>query len=444
MQNVLKFIKQKNMFEEGEIVGVACSGGIDSISLLHFLHENREELDIEVVAINVDHRIRENSARDSAFVAEFCRENRIRCHRLSVDSRTIAKENKYTSEEAARVGRYGLFDAMLQKGIVDKIALGHHLKDQVETILLNIFRGCGLKGAGGMEAVRGKFVRPFLNTTKEDIISYAAKNALSYVDDETNFECDCSRNLIRNKIMPLIQNNWPNIEQNIMSFSALCKMDDEYISKQISYDSLTYENSCVKIPLSYFLFKPSVKTRIIRHALEYLNHSKDIERKHLDMLCDMAQNSQNGTKICLPNGLVCHKEYDYIALSVKKPDPYFAPIPFKVGEYEFADFGKVKFKKVKNFDVESAGPNNLLVDFKKLPKNCVIRMREEGDVFTPFGSSSKKLKDYFIDKKIPQRQRGLIPLIACEKEVLAVVGYEISDKVKIDSFTEIACQITKI
>lgn len=443
MQKVLNFIKQKNMFEEGEIVGVACSGGIDSISLLHFLHENKEELDIEVVAINVDHRIRENSASDSAFVAEFCRENRIRCHRLSVDSRTIAKENKYTLEEAARIGRYGLFDALLQKGIVDKIALGHHVKDQVETILLNIFRGCGLKGASGMEPIRGKFVRPFLNTTKEEIITYAAKNTLSYVDDETNFECDCSRNLIRNKIMPLIQSNWPNIEQNIMSFASLCKMDDEYISNQISYDSLTYEKNCVKVPLSYFLFKQSVKTRIIRHALEYLNHSKDIERKHLEILCDMAQNSQNGTKISLPNGLICHKEYDSIALSIKKPAPYFAPIPFKTGEYDFADFGQVKFKKIKNFDVKLAGANNLLFDAKKLPKNCVIRMREEGDIFTPYKSSTKKLKDYFIDKKIPQRQRSLIPLIACEKEILAVVGYEISDKIKIDSTTTLACEILK-
>lgn len=441
MESVLKFIKSKNMFQEGDIVGVACSGGIDSISLLHFLHENREELDIEVVAINVDHRIRENSAADSAFVAEFCRENRIRCHRLSVDARTIAKENKYTLEEAARIGRYGLFDALLQKGIVDKIALGHHVKDQVETILLNIFRGCGLKGASGMEPVRGKFVRPFLNTTKEDIIAYASKNLLQYVDDETNFEDDCSRNLLRNKIMPLIKSNWPNIEQNIMSFASLCRMDDEYITNQIGYDSLTYENSCVKIPLSYFLFKPSVKTRIVRHALEYLNHSKDVERKHLEMLSDMALNAQNGTKINLPHGLICHKEYDSIALSIKKPAPYFVPIPFRMGNYEFEGFGSVKIKKLKAWDMSLVAPNNLMLDYKKLPKNCVIRMREEGDVFTPYKSSSKKLKDYFIDKKVPQRMRGQIPVIACEKEVLAIIGYEISDKVKVDSSTQLVCNI---
>ncbi len=444
MQNVINFIKQKNMFEEGEIVGVACSGGIDSISLLHFLHSNKEELDIEVVAINVDHRIRENSARDSAFVGEFCRENRIRCHRLSVDAITIAKENKYTLEEAARIGRYGLFDALLKKGIVDKIALGHHVKDQVETILLNIFRGCGLKGASGMEAVRKKYVRPFLNTTKEEIITYASKNQLAYVDDETNFENDCSRNLIRNKIVPLIKSNWPNLDQNIMSFAGLCKMDDEYITNQISYDSLTYEKNCVKIPLSYFLFKPSVKTRIVRHALESLDHSKDIERKHLEILCDMAINAQNGTKINLPHGLICHKEYDCVALSIKKPAPYFAPIPLKTGLYEFAEFGKVKIKKQKEFDLAQVGANNLLLDFKKLPKNCVIRMREEGDVFTPYKSSTKKLKDYFIDKKIPQRRRGAIPLIACGKEVLCVMGCEISDKVKIDEDTQQVLCVNKI
>ncbi len=443
MQQVLNYIKSKKMFNSGEIVGVACSGGIDSISLLYFLNEHKEELDIEVVAVNVDHRIRENSAQDSLFVAEFCREHRIRCHKLSIDARSLCKENKYTLEEGARIGRYGLFDALLQKGIVDKIALGHHVRDQVETILLNIFRGCGLKGASGMEPVRKKYVRPFLNTTKEEIIAYASTHKLMYVDDETNFENDHSRNIIRNKIMPLIKSTWPSIEQNILSFSNICRMDDEYINNQISFDGLTYENNSIRIPLSYFLLKPSVKTRIIRHALSQLNHSKDIERKHLDMLCDMALNAQNGTKIHLPNNVICHKEYDSITLSIKKPAPYFSPIKFKCGNYSFEGFGDIKIKNATNFNLNEASSNNLMLDTKKLPKNCVIRMREEGDMFKPYNSSTKKLKDYFIDKKIPQRKRSSIPVIACEKEILAVIGYEISDKVKIDDTTLKVCIINK-
>lgn len=443
MHAALELIKKTNMFQSGEIVGVACSGGIDSMSLLHFLNQQKEELDIEVVAINVDHKIRVNSALDSQFVADYCKENRIRCVKLSVDAVTIAKDNKLTLEEGARYGRYGLFDALLSKGIVDKIALGHHVKDQVETILLNIFRGCGLKGASGMEPVRQKYVRPFLTTTKEEIIAYASQNKINYVDDETNFENDCSRNIIRNKIMPLIMSNWHNVEQNIMSFASLCKMDDEFISSQIGYDGLTFEKDAVKIPLSYFLFKQSVTTRILRHALEYLGVFKDIERKHFNIICDMVKEAKNGTKISLPHHIVCHKEYDCLTLICQKPAPYFSPIKLKTGEYTFNENDVFKLTKTKKINLSEACANNLMLDYKKLPKNCVIRMREEGDVFAAFNGGSKKLKDWFITKKIPARKRASIPLIACDKEVFAVFGYEISDKVKIDENTTEILKIFK-
>ena len=223
MDSVKQTIKKHSLIKSGEIIGVACSGGADSMSLLHYLSENKEEYDIEVVAININHNIRENSSADSAFVSDYCKEHHIKCYKFNLDVFKLMQERNLTLEEAARVARYTMFDSLLSRGIIDKIALGHHISDQVETVLLNIFRGTGLNGASGINFVRGKYIRPLLDTTKDEILAYIHENELSYVDDETNFENDANRNYLRNTLMPIIRKRWPNVEQNILSFSKICK-----------------------------------------------------------------------------------------------------------------------------------------------------------------------------------------------------------------------------
>ena len=154
MEEVLNAINENHLVKRGETIGVAVSGGIDSMSLLHFMNEQKEKLDIDVVAITVDHCLRENSFGDSVFVQDWCKKHGIYCHRFSVDANKIANEKNIGIEQAAREARYGVFDALLKKGIVDKIALAHHVSDQAETILLHILRGAGLTGASGMEYIR--------------------------------------------------------------------------------------------------------------------------------------------------------------------------------------------------------------------------------------------------------------------------------------------------
>ncbi len=439
MQSVQKTINKYRMFKKNEIVGVACSGGVDSISLLNFLNAIKDEYDIEVVAINVDHSIREESAEDSLFVQNFCKEKNIRCYKFKIDSVKIAKENKTSLEEGARIGRYGIFDSLLQRGIVDKIALGHHLQDQAETILLNIFRGSGLNGAKGMDFVRGKYIRPMLNTSKLEINQYAVENELPFVEDDSNFDETYSRNYLRHSIMPKLRMKWANLDKNIVDFGKICKEDDEYIKSQMMFDGIVEDRNVVRIPLSYFIYPTPIVNRMILNELEYLKASKDIEKKHLTIIKDMAKEAQNGVKINLPNSLTIHKEYDFLTISVKIPKPKLEPMDFRLGNFNLINFGSLTVRKTVNFNlVEKAH----LIDANKLPKGCVIRTRQDGDVFTKFGGGTKKLKDYFIDRKIPQRIRNEIPLICKDNEVYCILGIEISDKVKIDETTKSAYILT--
>lgn len=436
MESVFKTIKKDKLIKSGEIVGVACSGGVDSICLLHYLNSKKEDFDIELVAINIDHQIRFNSADDTQFVSDFCRRNHIRCYKFKVNAVEIAKEQKICLEEAARIARYKAFDALVEKGYVDKIAIGHHQQDQAETILLNIFRGAGLKGASGMDTKSGHYIRPMLHTSKEEILTYAGINNLEHVEDQTNQDSEYSRNYIRNEIMPKLRQHWKNIDNNIINFSKICKQDDDFINNQISFDDLVLEKNIARIPLYEFAYSESVKNRILRYAFAHLGKLKDIEKKHLDLIDNLVKSSQNGAKISLPNEIKASLEYDYLTLSVPEKKEKPVPKDFKTGETVFENFGKIKIRKTKQFMLGEA--NTLVLDAKKLPADAKWRTRETGDVFAKLGSGEKKLKDWFIDQKIPNRIRSEIPVLALGKEVYCVLGYEISEKVKVDETTKMA------
>ena len=204
------------------------------MALLHYLNIIGEELDFEVVAIHIDHNIRENSADDASFVLGYCRENRIRAYKFKVDVPKLSQERGVSLEVAARDARYGVFDALVKKGAVDKIAIAHHMSDQAETILLNLFRGTGISGARGMDLTRDEiYIRPMLFTDKAVVLKYIEDNQIPYVEDYTNADTTFSRNFIRNEILPLISQKWPAVVEKLVDFSKACYDDDQYISSQI-------------------------------------------------------------------------------------------------------------------------------------------------------------------------------------------------------------------
>ena len=439
-KEVLDFIKQQQLFNAGDVVGVAVSGGADSMALLHFLVDNSEDLDISVVAITIDHMLRgEASVGDALFVKKCCREMGISCYKFSVDCQQICSEQNVTIEEGARLGRYGVFNRLLEENKVDKIALAHHLSDRAETILMHILRGSGLNGAIGMEPRRGNFVRPFLNVSKDDIIRYCAMNDIEYVEDETNGDDKYNRNFLRNNIMPELKKRWPSVEQNLVNFGAMCKVDDDFIMKQVSHNGVIYGENVVRIPVLYMSYAPSIINRIIFSCLDKLDARKDIESKHIDLIKSLARQN-NGKRISLPSMLVAQREYDYITL-YKKEEKAPLTAEFKEGK---TPFGKLEIEVLSSDSKDYArnDGDTIYLDGDKVPSGAMWRTRETGDMFTKFGGGTKSLKDYFIDIKMPLRLRSSIPVLALGHEIYAIGGVEISDKVRIDDDTVYPLSIT--
>ncbi|MBP3344740.1 MAG: tRNA lysidine(34) synthetase TilS [Clostridia bacterium] len=430
MLNAEEFILSNKLIKAGEIIGVGCSGGSDSIALLHYLASNQEKFDIEVVAIHVDHEIREDSYIDADLVKETAKELGVRFYKFRVDVPKIAKEKSMGIEEAAREARYGVFKSLIKKGIIDKIALAHHAEDQAETILMHIFRGSGIAGAKGMQARSEKiYIRPFLNVTKEEIYGYIDENRLEYREDSTNKDNSYNRNFVRNVLFKEITSRWPNAVQSIVNFGNAVKDDDDYIKKQVYDDALIYEEKAVKIPTSYFLYDKAIITRLLFKAMKGIGLVKDVERRHINLICDLVAKGENGKKLSLPFDATAVVEYDFLTIYNKQKEVVVLNEPFKCGEIDVPTFGKIITKRVKEFE----GQKGLLLDYRKVPKDAVWRFRQDGDVFTKFGGGTKKLKSYMIDKKIPVRLRDQIPVLASGNEVYAIAGVEISDKVKVEN-----------
>lgn len=436
MEKVRSLIEKKQLVKKGETVAVACSGGQDSMALLHYLNSIKDELGIKVVAVNVDHSIREVSENDSQFVINYCNKNGIKIYSFKVDAEKFSSEHKLTLEQGARECRFKVFKSLVTKKIANKIALAHHKQDQAETILLNIFRGTGIAGASGMDYSRDEiYIRPLLNVSKAEIGAYISSNDIPFVEDETNYDSDYNRNYIRNKIMPLIRLRWPNADSAIAEFGATCRADEEYIKSQISDDAMIKEDGLVRIYSTYFVYPDSYIFRLILKALKSIGITQNIEKKHLKMIKEMALESENGTKISLPNGLSVIKEYSYITFTNRVAKKSKKTYPFTKGKLDISGFGVIDAVITRKFDMDAFSH---LIDAGKLPKNAVWRFRKDGDVFEKFGGGTKSLSDYLIDKKVPVRLRNTTPVLAVDNEIYIVAGVEISDKLKVDSGTKTA------
>lgn len=432
MEKILDFIRQNKLIKAGQVIGVGVSGGIDSMCLLHFLNANKEALDIDVVAIHINHGIREESDDEARFVLQKCREMGVRVYKFSIDAPKIAKDKKISIETAAREGRYGVFEALVKKDIVDKIALAHHQSDQAETILMHIFRGCGVTGAKGMEAVRDKiYIRPMLPVSKEEIQEYASINNIEFVEDSSNRDNSYARNYVRNVVMKDILKKWPNAIEAINNFAKSVCEDDEYIKARLDTNALIVDNKIVQMPCSYFYGSSSIYTRIVFKALELIGVKKDIERKHIEMIKDLAVNLENGKKIKLPFDVVVSKEYDYLTFENNYVEKSTLSKALKCEEFFANNFGTISIKRIKTEKMDT-NEDALYFDYRKVPKDAKWRYREEGDMFEKFGGGTKKLKSFLIDKKIPVRLRDFFPVLASGNEVYVIAGVAISEKVRVE------------
>ena len=433
MEQVLNLIRERKFFKPNSRVGVGVSGGADSMSLLHFLNSHKNELNIEVIAINVNHNTRKEDTKEANFVEKYCKKLGILCLKTKADAQLLMEKEKLSMEEACRIVRFNEFEKLQKNGIVDYVALGHHLRDQAETILMHIVRGCGLKGASGMEYENGFIIRPFLNLEKGDIMLYMAQNNIPYLEDSSNYDTTISRNLIRQDVLPTLRRVWPNVDKALCAFGKTCREDDKYIRDNVDLNAVVFGVHEIKIPKNYFSYPEPVVFRLIDKALEHLGGNFDFERKHYESIFQLAK-MNNGTKISLPRKITAFSEYDYITLTtkqlVKRSELNKA---FTIGTIPFGPVGDIVVSEVTEFKKE---PKSLCLDLDKVPDGAIFRVRKEGDTICKFGGGTRKLKSYLNDKKVPVRIRDSLPVLAKDSEVFAVVGVDIGEKIKVDKDTK--------
>jgi tRNA(Ile)-lysidine synthase len=434
LEKVKELIRTHAMAGDGAMVLVGLSGGADSMALLHFMHSVAKPMEIEIVAVNVNHNLRAGSRKDSQFVRQFCKDNGIAFVGYNVDVAPFAKLQKMGIEQAARIKRYECFEQAIKKFKLGKFAMAHHSSDQAETILMHIFRGSGIAGARGMDAMRGIYVRPFLETAKSDIVAYNYRNQVPHVVDESNADNSFARNFIRNQVIPLVQCEWRNVEKNIVDFGRNCRCDDEYLNSIVNRSSLIADMNNVRVPLNYFVYPEAVISRIIMSAFDMIGAKENIEKKHIDLIMTLARTGENGSRTDLPNNLFAVREYEYLAIVKKTPAVREKIYSFKIGRTSFAEYGTIIVTKtISHKDALERGL--MVIDVDKLPRNAKWRTRADGDIFTKFGGGTKPLNSYLIDKKIPARMRDKIPVLASGNEIFAIAGVEISERVRTDRET---------
>lgn len=427
MEKMLENVK--NLISPKVVIGV--SGGADSMVLLFLLLKAREDIDFELAVVHVEHGIRgEESKADAKFVKEFCDKNSVFCEVISTNIPSLAKKQKQTVEQCARNFRMQQFERYTNKGY--RLFLAHNKNDQVETVLMHIFRGSGIDGAKGISQ-SSQICRPLLDFSKQQIETYAKEKNIPFVHDSTNDCNDYARNYLRNVIIPQIEQIYPNAIENIDRFSKVCSQCEILIDSQICNDWIKQENNCILIDRQVFSQNILVAAKIIKRAYNMCGQWADLESKHIYMLQDFERTCKNGANCNLPHNVVAELRVNHVVF-YKKTAKNSQKCDFIIQNTVLPNDKVVKICK---FDGEIEFQDGIFyLDYHKIPQNAEWRTRKLGDVFQKLGSrGKKKLNDYYTDKKMTKLERDNTIVLASGSTILLVLGHDISENVKIDSNT---------
>ena len=443
-QKVKAYIQEYHMLKEHDKVIAGVSGGPDSICLLFMLLRLKKELKLELRAVHIHHGLRlETADEDEAYVREICEKWGVQLTVFHEDVAAYAARHKLTTEEAGREIRRKRFEQVCSEWGGTRIALAHHEDDNAETLLLNLCRGCGLKGLGGIAPVEGLYIRPLLTVRKQEVESYLKKRGISYCTDETNLEDHYMRNRIRNRVIPYLEENVNGQAVRHMS-DTMEKMRD--LAGYIGQETCRYLEHCVKrqeteetgqiliLQDLYEEIPEFLRSYVLCEALyQAAGCRKDIEAVHVRMLQELME-KQTGRRISLPYGLEAERVYEGISLGKKHrrergTENKAADRPPRLRQRVFERVDKVlRFPDT---------PYTKWFDYDIIKNTVKIRHREPGDYLTiDSRGNSQKLKQYFINAKIPQNERDQIWLVADGREIMWVVGYRQNQKYQISDRTK--------
>lgn len=487
LDEVLRLVEQEELIAPQDSVIAGVSGGADSVCLLLILMEIRKKLPFSLKVVHIEHGIRgEESRNDAEFTRKLCEKNSISFELYPVDVPAYAARQGLGLEEAARILRYQSYSKAAHKEITTAactetdlqcetermcrkaeksrkvhIALAHHAEDNAETILFQMVRGSGLDGLCGMLPKREfeeqiDIIRPLLKVTRGQIEQYLQEKKQEYCVDSTNKDTEYSRNNIRHGVIPKLREINKQAVPHINQSAELLRELKEYLDRQVNFayeKSSTLKSNGLQIKWeSLKEFPLIIQKEVIHKAIcEMAASAKDIAAVHVENTIQLAS-QQVGRRISLPYQLYAKRNYDGILLFKEKENEETENVQISLGKEELEKFldkepyfyevpgGKIRFQVLdftgKKQEISKKTYTKCL-DYDKIKGSLQIRNRQSGDYLTLDAKGhTKRLKEYFINEKIPAEQRDNILLLAQGAHIVWVIGGRISAEFKIEENTE--------
>ena len=440
----------------GRRLVLAVSGGPDSLAMLYALHRLRDESGPTLHVAHLDHRLRgEDSVADAEFVAQTCSQLSVECTVEAENVPGFQKEYRLSPEEAAREVRYRFLARVAEQVGANTVTLGHTSNDQVETVLMNIVRGSGLRGLRGMTPVSKRNIaghdtmlfRPLLSLSKQDTIAYCEALDLNPRIDDSNLSTEMTRNRIRLELVPILQELNPAIGDAVLRLSTNADEALTFVDRAVDLawsEVISIEGSAVRIDRERLRELDSkVRSPLLLRAIANVKgDSRGIERVHVDDATRAILESP-GSRLDLPGGILLSVEHG--AALLLGEDHAIATTTFEASSLTVPGVTKAGEWRITTERVESSSGNGLRDEDQHSPERFVerfgcaievtslqVRSRLPGDRFQPLGmTGTKKLKDFMIDEKIPTSRRDSVPLIVTSQGIAWVVGYRIAEWAKV-------------
>ena len=402
--NLVPFMEQWHMLPPpGGTVLVAVSGGRDSMCLLHYLHALGRERDFTVAAGHLNHAMRPEADSDEAFVRDFCRRLDIPFYTQKLPVYEMAAAWGLTVEETGRRARYDFLEQTADAIGADRIATAHHRNDQAETVLLHLLRGTGPQGLGGIPPVRGRYIRPLLQTPREEVEQYNARHGIGHVEDSTNRDLSYGRNRLRLSVWPELEKIHPAVRENIARCAELTRQESEFL------DALAARRlppRGTEIPCAVLLCAPPVlQRRMIRLLMSRLPAGKkDVGAEHIEAAVRLAQ---AGGVLHLPSGIevLCRSGIFCLRMEGKAPPP----MALTPGENRWGSW---------TITLSRQRPEGESTALKYGGEPLSVRRWQGTDRLTLPGSrGSRSLKRLFLDSGILPEERDTLPVICLDEQV---------------------------
>jgi len=448
--DIIAAAKRYRMFQPGDVVFVAVSGGPDSVAMLHALHTHSKELGISLHVAHLNHQIRgEQSNLDEDFVRNLTHSLKLPITVEQVDVPALRVELRVGEEEAARIARSRFLQETAAELGASKIAIGHTADDRAESVLLNIIRGCGVDGLGSIRPVNGNIVRPLIDTSRTEIEAYIAEHALPYRVDESNSDTTYARNRVRHEVLPWLEREFnPGIKSALVRLAEIASAQTELIAEMA--ESARLEIGCAHAldAILFIRLPEAIQYELLRSEIRRVKGDLlDITFEQTQGIIDALRNDGDFT-ITLPPGDIyaTRKGNAFRVWRQAEPEeiepfdlalevPGVTPIP-SIGlaiECSIAD----------NPTPHALPEDEAMIDTSSVVGRLRVRSARPGDRIVPLGmSGSKKLQDVFVDKKISRADRARAAVVVDDEKILWVVGVVTSELGKVTDSTRKAIRLT--